>query len=105
MAVRPFFEEEMRKRNKFFTITPLKHHGTKKETRIRALIPRIESKSVFFIGDCNDLEQEMRVFPRGQHDDILDAFAYQEDIAFKPHDESSFDVFEEDKPLYASIGI
>lgn len=105
MVVKPFMEEEMRKRNKFFTITPLKHHGTKKETRIRALIPRIESKSVFFIGDCNDLEQEMRVFPRGQHDDILDSFAYQEDIAFKPHDESTFDVFEEDKPLYQSIGI
>mgnify|MGYP007071582981 FL=1 len=98
-------EEEMRKRNKFFTITPLKHHGTKKETRIRALIPRMESKSVFFIGDTNDLEQEMRVFPRGQHDDIIDSFAYQEDVAFKPHDETTFDVFEEEKPLYPDIGI
>lgn len=105
LVIKPFMEEEMRKRNKFFTITPLKHHGTKKETRIRALIPRMESKSVFFIGDTNDLEQEMRVFPRGQHDDIIDSFAYQEDVAFKPHDETTFDVFEEEKPLYPDIGI
>lgn len=105
MAIRPFMEEEMRKRNKFFTITPLKHHGTKKETRIRALIPRIENKSVFFIGDSNDLEQEMRVFPRGQHDDILDALAYQEDIAFKPFRIDDFQQFEEDRPLYESIGL
>lgn len=105
LVIKPFFEEEMRKRNKFFTITPLKHHGTKKETRIRALIPRMESKSVFFIGDCNDLEQEMRVFPRGQFDDVLDSLAYQEDIAFKPYDESFFEVFEEEKPLYPSIGL
>ena len=89
LAVKPFLEEEMRKRNIFFSITPLKHHGTKKETRIRALIPRYENKSVFHVGDCNDLENEMRVFPRGIHDDILDSEAYQEGLAFKPESESN----------------
>lgn len=105
LAVKPFMEEEMRKRNKHFTVTPLKHGGIKKETRIRGLIPLMENKSVFFIGDCTALEEEMRVFPRGLHDDVLDSFQYAEQIAFKPYDESSFDVFEEEKPLYPSIGV
>ena len=104
LAVKPFFEEEMRKRNKFITITPLKHGGIKKETRIRGLIPLMESKSVFFVGDCSALIDEMRVFPRGQKDDTLDSFCYSEMIAYKPFDKS-FDVFEESEPLYSSIGI
>lgn len=73
LTIQPFLEEEMRKRNRFFTVTPLKHHGTKKETRIRALIPRYESKSVFHVGNCDNLEEEMRVFPRGNKDDTIDA--------------------------------
>lgn len=105
LAIKPFMEEEMRKRNKHFTITPLKHGGIKKETRIRGLIPLMENKSVFFVGDCTALEEEMRVFPRGLHDDVLDSFQYAEQIAFKPYDEDSFDVFEEEKPLYPSIGV
>lgn len=85
LAIKPFLEDEMRKRNKFFTITPLKHHGTKKETRIRGLIPRYETKSIFHVGNCNDLEEEQRVFPRGQHDDVLDSLAYSEQLVFKPY--------------------
>lgn len=106
MVIKPFIEEEMRKRNKFITITPLKHHGNKKETRIRALIPRFESKSIFLIGDYNDLYQEMRVFPRGKHDDVLDALAYQEDISFKPYNNEEYErLFDQDTPLYSSIGL
>lgn len=73
LAVKPFLDDEMRKRNVFIHITELDHKQTAKETRIRALIPRWESKSIFFVGNCDDLEQEMRVFPRGQHDDTLDS--------------------------------
>jgi phage terminase large subunit-like protein len=105
LAVKPFLEEEMRKRNKFMSITPLKHGGVKKETRIRGLIPLMESKSVFFVGDCSALEEEMRVFPRGIHDDVLDSFQYAEQIAYKPFDVSIDSIFEEEKPLYPHIGI
>ena len=105
LVLKPFLEEEMRKRNKFITITPLKHGGVKKETRIRGLIPLMESKSVFFVGDCSALEEEMRVFPRGQHDDVLDSFCYSEMIAYKPYTTDSFDDFVEDRPLYESIGL
>lgn len=105
LAVKPFLEDEMRKRNKFMSITPLKHGGIKKETRIRGLIPLMESKSVFFVGNCHDLEEEMRVFPRGQHDDVLDSFQYAEQIAFKPYEQEDFEEFVEEKPLFPEIGI
>jgi len=105
LAIQPFLEDEMRKRNKFITITPLKHGGIKKETRIRGLIPLMESKSVFFVGDCHELEEEMRVFPRGRFDDTLDSFQYAEQIAFKPYPPTIFKEFEEERPLYPSIGI
>jgi len=77
MAIQPFIEDEMRKRSKFFSITPVKHQGTKKETRIRGLIPRWESKSIFLVGDNLELLDEMRVFPNGQHDDVLDSLSMQ----------------------------
>lgn len=84
IAIQPFFDQEKRKRNKFITVQPLKHSGRNKEARIRGLIPRFESKSIFLVGDCSALEDEMRVFPRGQHDDVLDSLAYAVDIAKKP---------------------
>jgi len=77
MAIQPFIEDEMRKRSVFFSITPFKHQGTKKETRIRGLIPRWESKSIFLIGDNIELLDEMRVFPNGQHDDVIDSLSIQ----------------------------
>jgi phage terminase large subunit-like protein len=77
MAIQPFIEDEMRKRSKFFTISPIKHRGTMKETRIRGLIPRWESKSIFLVGDNLELLDEMRVFPNGQHDDVLDSLSMQ----------------------------
>lgn len=105
LAIKPFIDEEMRKRNQFFSIVPLKHGGTKKETRIRGLIPLFESKSVFLLGDTTHLEHEMRSFPLGQHDDILDALAYSEQIAYKPHDTSNLERLLDEEPLYPEIGL
>lgn len=85
IAIQPFLQEEMLKRNFFFTITPLKHKQTLKETRIRALIPRWENRTIFLVGDNTELKDEMRVFPVGQHDDVLDSLAYQIEVARKPY--------------------
>jgi len=49
IAIEPFLNEEKRKRDTFFTVFPLKHNGMKKETRIRGIIPRYESKSIFHV--------------------------------------------------------
>lgn len=87
-AIKPFFDEECRKRNKFPNVKPLKHSGRSKEIRIRGLIPRYSSGSVYHIeGECGDLEAEMRAFPKGAHDDTLDSLAYQNDVAQPPADE------------------
>lgn len=97
-AIKPFLDEEMRKRNKFLNIVELQHNQTAKETRIRALLPRYQSHSIFHItGQCADLEDEMVTFPKGIHDDTLDATAYQLQIANKPDDMGKLP---EEEPLF-----
>lgn len=88
-AVQPFLEEEMKKRNKFPNVVTLKHGGVMKETRIRGLIPRYATGSIYHItGECADLEEELIVFPKGVHDDCPDSEAYQLQIAEQPYPDS-----------------
>lgn len=94
LAIQPFLEDEMRKRQIFFSITPLEHKLQNKETRIRGLIPRWENRSIYLVGSNKDLIDEMRVFPNGQHDDVLDSFAYQIHLATKPFYTPSFNTYE-----------
>jgi len=106
MGVKPFLEDEMRNRNKFLNIKELTHTTQSKETRIRALIPRWESKSIFLVGNCNDLLEETRTFPRGMHDDVLDSLAMQEEIAEKPVNMDEWDsILGNNSNLYNDIGI
>lgn len=84
-GLKPYLESEQRKRNTFLPIVELKHNQTAKEVRIRGLIPRYASKSVFHVKDaCTALEEEMVQFPVGIHDDVLDAVAYQLQVADAP---------------------
>lgn len=85
LTIKPFLDEEMRKRNVFLPVVELLHNQTQKETRIRGLIPRYESKSVIHIdGETAELEEELFSFPKGLHDDIVDALAYMLQIAERP---------------------
>ena len=96
-AVEPFLKDEIKKRGIYPNVVTLKHHETMKETRIRGLIPKYSVGEVYHIvGECDDLEGEMRKFPRGKHDDCLDATAYQLQIAERPVDE----IEEEDAAMY-----
>ncbi len=86
-AIKPFFDEECARRNKFPMMIPLKHFNRQKEVRIRGLIPRYSTGAIFHIeNECKDLEDEMIVFPRGANDDTLDAAAMQNEIAEPPID-------------------
>lgn len=77
-AIKPFMDEEMRRRGVFLPIVELQHNQTSKETRIRGLIPRYESGSVRHVdGECRELEDQLLRFPKGIHDDLADALAYQ----------------------------
>lgn len=91
MAIQPFIQEEMRKRQVFFSITPIKHRGQQKELRIRGLIPRWENKSIFLVGDNLELLDEMRTFPNSLHDDVLDSLSMQLQVANPPFYRPKFD--------------
>ena len=81
-GLKPYLDAEQRKRGVFLPIVPLEHKQTAKEIRIRGLIPRYSSGSVFHLeGECSALEEEQTNFPFGIHDDVLDATAYQLQVA------------------------
>lgn len=89
MAIKPFLEEEMRKRSIFFNVEPLKHRLLQKELRIRGLLPRWNTDSIFLVGPNMELLEEMTTFPLGRHDDVLDSLSYQLQIAQKPYKSES----------------
>lgn len=72
---------EQRKRGKFFIIEEMKKPKQieKKETFIMRLQPYFEQGLIFLRRDMTDLVDELLAFPRGRHDDLLDALAYQLD--------------------------
>jgi len=85
VGLKPYIDQEQRKRNVFLPIVELEHHQMSKVIRIRGLIPRYASGSIFHIkGKCDDLEKEQSSFPVGAHDDTLDAVAYMEQMEIKP---------------------
>lgn len=80
-AVEPFYKEACIKRKKFPNIVPIPQPKTQKEVRIRSLIPRYASGGIFHIdNDAKDLEDELKVFPKGATDDVADALAMQSEI-------------------------
>jgi len=100
-TLKPFLQDEMKKRNKFLPIIDLEHQQTRKELRIRALIPRYQAGAIYHMkGECKDLERELLRFPKGTTDDIADATAYQIQIAAAPEKKVKADywdsVFEEE---------
>lgn len=80
-TIKPALEDEMRKRNTFFLVEGLKDLGKSKIVRIEGLVPRFESGSVFLRRDQTDLIDELIKFPRGLHDDLIDALSYQLEVA------------------------
>jgi len=78
-AIGPFLREEMIKTNTFPTIVNLKHGGKDKIQRCRSIQARMRAHTVKF-AKANDwylqFEDEICSFPRGKHDDQVDAFSY-----------------------------
>ena len=80
-----FLSEEMRRRNELVPATGIKYAPDKsKQTRILSLVPRFEWGHVFLNQGLTDLELELLQFPRGGHDDLIDALASIEYIAHYP---------------------
>lgn len=80
-----FAFEEMRRRGKQIPITGVKRGTDKtKEMRILGLVPRFEWGSLFLSQGLDDLELELAEFPRGSHDDLLDALSSLEQVVSYP---------------------
>lgn len=83
-----FINEEMRRRNVLLPLKDVTPPTTKtKEARILGLVPRIEWGHMSFNQGLQDLELEMMQFPRGVHDDLIDALASIEYISSAPEKE------------------
>lgn len=83
------WEEEMKLRRVYPSIELLKHGGTQKELRIEALVPRYERGTIYHLtyggnNECEDLEEELMLFPKAANDDASDSCAYQPQLADRP---------------------
>jgi len=61
-----------------------KQDDRSKQQRIKALRPYFESNKVFLRRSMVDLEDQVLKFPRLEHDDLLDAWAFILDMMFVP---------------------
>lgn len=79
-------DEEMRRRNVLLPVKGVRPPvDENKQMRILgALVPRMEWGRLFLSPGMADLELEMLQFPRGAHDDLIDALASIEYIAYAP---------------------
>ena len=83
-GLKPYLQQEQRKRGKFLPIAELEHKQRAKDVRIRGLVPRYASGSIKHVrGQCAVLETELLQFPLGIHDDVVDSLAYQQQVAPK----------------------
>lgn len=87
-ALLHFMADEMRRRNQHIPIQGVRPPPEKsKQTKILSLVPRFEWKNVFLSRGLEDLEHELLTFPRGKHDDLIDALASIEAITYPPQKE------------------
>jgi predicted phage terminase large subunit-like protein len=90
-AIIHFAHEEMKRRNKHIPVTGVNLGTDKtKEMRILSLVPRFEMGTIMLAQGLADFEREYDTFPRGAHDDILDALASLDAIVTYPIERKVF---------------
>lgn len=72
-----WIQEVQSKRGKWFNVEGLSTSTKKKEFRIRGLQPVVQARKLFIKPWMKELVGEFSSFPRGIHDDLIDALAYQ----------------------------
>jgi len=84
-TLRYYYDLEAKRRHKCVRIEPLKSDGRRKQFRIEALSPFINQGLIWMHKEKHkELVNELICWPTGDHDDTLDALAYQLDIMKKP---------------------
>lgn len=87
--LKPLLDEQMDERQCWPVVVELEHKGRRKEARIiGALQGRFEKGKIYFRKGAHDdtdaLKRELFDFPRGKHDDEIDALAYIDQIGQRP---------------------
>lgn len=77
-------DQEMRRRNEILPLKGIRRGNLTKETRVLGLVPRFEWQRISIAHGLADFEDEYSKFPRGSHDDIIDALASLEELVFYP---------------------
>lgn len=88
----PILKEEER-RQEYLPLQEVKARPqVTKETRIRSILqPRFEQGKIYIKRSMDELVDELLNFPKGRHDDIIDALTDVEEISFTPeNDEEEF---------------
>lgn len=83
--------DEQRLRRQWLPLRDITSRTKSKEDRILGLTPYYEFKRVWHLKDAKglaDLEDELLHFPRGKHDDVIDALATVLEVATQPRDRS-----------------
>lgn len=80
-ALKGWLEEKMRQTGIYFPITELKRNTNEtKEFRVKAMEPFFREGKVLLAPWMKSLEEELMTFPKGKHDDEIDALASQLDL-------------------------
>lgn len=79
-----FLSQEMRQRKRQLPVHGITRKAISKNTRILGLVPRFEWGRIFINQGMRDFEDEYASFPRGSHDDILDALASLDELITLP---------------------
>jgi phage terminase large subunit-like protein len=81
MMLKDEIQRRQRELQKFFVIEELKRpqNEVKRKAIIERLEPRFSQGLIYLRPDMDDLVDELIAFPRGKHDDLIDALAYQFD--------------------------
>jgi predicted phage terminase large subunit-like protein len=87
-----FLDEEMRRRNVLLPVKGVKPPNDRtKEMKILGMVPRFEWGHMLLNQGLHDLEMELLSFPRGSHDDLIDALASMDAIIYPPDREREND--------------
>ena len=84
-ALKLFAEQRMITDNTWFHINEVRPLGNrKKEERIYGLQPYFNAGNLYIRPEQKELFQELHDFPKGKHDDIMDALYYANAAAYPP---------------------
>jgi len=83
--LRQYIKEESEKQGLFIPGLEIKENPrTRKSYRLESLQPLFANKRVFIKKDMQALQDELLLYPRGKHDDLLDGFFYANKNSYRP---------------------